>query len=205
MNGPGMLVIGVTGRIGCGKTELCRILADRFGYEVISADVIGHEALRSADGPRGAVIARFGTSILDDSGGIDRARLAEIVFSDPTALADLNEIVHPWLIDRILSRLAALRGAPGVGIVLIDAALLLLWKDSLPLDRIVWVRAPEGKIVERMMARGVGADEIRRRLAGQPSEAEFRRLADRTVANDGGMEQLVKEAEELRLWLESPR
>ncbi len=193
-----MIVVGVTGRIGCGKSTLCRLLAQRHGVPVIDADALGHEALRDP-AVRDALRLRFGEKILDPSGAVNRPRLADRVFADdPAALADLNAAVHPWIVREMLSRLAALRAQGGAGIVLIDAALLLDWKDSLPLDCVVVVRCSDGTAIARLGRRGVTENEARRRLVSQSPEEALLEQADFTIENEGDEKGLEEAAE--RLW-----
>lgn len=192
-----MLVVGVTGRIGSGKSRLCQALSSRHGCHVIDADELGHEALRSPD-IRDSVRRRFGPGILDSRGDVDRGRLGAIVFADAGALRDLEAIVHPWILRAIDAHVVELRARGGVGIVLIDAALLMSWRGRLPLDRIVWVRASDDAALERLRQRGIPAEEARRRLAFQLPDEEFESAADLIVSNDGSLEDLDDEAE--RLW-----
>jgi dephospho-CoA kinase len=147
---------------------------------------------------RGRVVDRFGETILDAGGEIDRAAVARRVFDDPGALRDLEAWTHPWIVGRILERLAALQGADPAAIVLVDAALLLPWIERLPLDEVVWVRASDRASIERLELRGIGEQEARRRLERQRPEEDFRRRATVIVENSGGLEELATEAD--RLW-----
>jgi dephospho-CoA kinase len=190
-------VIGVTGRIGSGKSTLCAILARRHGCGIVDADSLGHEAL---DDPlvKEALRRRFGAEIEGDRGKILRARLAGAVFGAPEALRDLNAIVHPWIVARARERLGALRAADLVGIVLLDAALLLDWKHELPCDGVAVVVCEPSQAIARLVARGIDEEEARRRLAAQRSEEELVREADWIVENSGDLANLEWEAE--RLW-----
>ena len=126
------------------------------------------------------------------------ARLASIVFSDPSARRDLNALVHPWIVTQIASRLAVLRETGHAGIVLLDAALLLDWIDLISCDRIVVVRCADETAVRRLAGRGIEEAEARRRLASQDPEESFLQRADFVVENDGTEGDLAREAE--RLW-----
>lgn len=194
----GVRTVGITGRIGSGKSALARLLAERFGCELIAADALGHDALREDSQVRAALLARFGPGIFGPDRAIDRPILASIVFADAGALRDLNAIVHPRIVDAILSRLAALRERGYAGIVLIDAALLLEWIARLPCDRIVVVRCAEDTAVRRLIARGMAEQEARRRLASQDPEERLLRHADLVVDNDGTESELAEQAP--RIW-----
>jgi dephospho-CoA kinase len=196
-HGGNVKIVGVTGRIGSGKTTLCRILAAHHGVPVIDADSLGHEALRDP-GNRGRIAARFGAGVLDPRGDVDRSALAQVVFSDREALRDLEDFVHPWIVGRIAAEVARLQARGGADIVLIDAALLLSWKDRMPIDRIVWVRSPAAAAIARLRLRGVSEDEAVSRLASQVSEEELQEAADLIASNGGTMEDLGLEAE--RIW-----
>jgi len=191
-----MKIVGVTGRMGSGKTSLCRILAAQHGVPIIDGDALGHEALRDP-AIRGRVVGRFGAGILDAGAEIDRDRLGAVVFNDPAALRDLESIVHPWIVEKIVSKVERLRARGGADIVLIDAALLLSWKDRLPVDRIVWVQISDEAAIERLRLRGIPQDEATRRLSRQIPDEEFRKLADVVVANGGSLDDLRRSAEGL--------
>lgn len=192
-----MKVIGVTGRIGSGKSTLCRMLADRHGCPVIDADALGHAALRDPS-VRARVVRRFGEWILGPDGEVDRGLLARAVFADSMALSELEAMTHPWIIARISERLVSLQVADPTGIVLVDAAMLLPWIGRLPIDEVVWVRASEDASLGRLGARGIGESEGRARLSRQSPEDAFRERADRVIDNSGSLEDLALEAE--RLW-----
>jgi dephospho-CoA kinase len=192
-----VLVIGVTGRMGTGKSALCAILARRDGCAVVDADRLGHRALEDPD-VRAALVARFGSRILGEDGKIERPRLAGLAFQGSASLRALNEIVHPWIVRRVQEELAALRAGGTVGIVLLDAALLLDWKDAIACDGVVVVRCPEAVAIARLTARGMSEAEARRRLAAQAPEETLIGQADWIVENGGGPADLEREAQ--RLW-----
>ncbi len=194
MNRP--FLAGVTGKTGSGKSLLCRMLSESHGCPVIDADALGHEALRREGGIAHLVLARFGPAILGRDGEIDRAALGALVFAAPHALADLNGIVHPWIVRRIGERIAALPAAGPDGIILLDAALLPDWIEALRPDAVVLVRASLERRLERLEAKGVSRSEARRRV-----EAQERLFPDGAspgwirVDNDGAPEDLRRAAE----------
>ncbi|HTH14455.1 MAG TPA: dephospho-CoA kinase [Spirochaetia bacterium] len=119
------MIVGLAGKACAGKDALVPFFADR-GFTVIDADRLGHAALEAN---REVLVARFGT--------IDRAALGKIVFSDPSALADLEAVSHPWIAGEVRRLVAA---APGD--VVINAALLHKLDTFRLCDLVVWVQAP---------------------------------------------------------------
>ena len=186
-----MLVIGLTGGIGTGKSEVARILAE-LGAVVISADQIGHDAYSPGSEAWREVVEAFGTDILQPSGEIDRKRLGAIVFSDAQQLARLNSIMHPRMARMVVDRLERLR-AEGVPVVVVEAAVLLEagW-DSL-VDE-VWVTdSPPEVVIQRVQARnGLGEAEVRKRISSQMPAAERRARATVVVDNSGDLAALQR-------------
>ncbi len=192
-----MRVIGLTGGMGTGKSEVAAALAE-LGAEVIDADAEGHLAYRSGTPGWERVVGLFGRDILGPGGEVDRSKLGSIVFGDPMALAELNEAVHPLIRERIEARLAELAtGSTGVAVV--DAALLYQagWDDLT--DEVWVVTAPPATVAERLGAqRGMSEPTLRRRLEAQgPTEALARR-ADVTIDNAGSLRELQDRVG--RLW-----
>ena len=104
-----MIVIGLTGGIGTGKSEVTSVLAE-LGASVIDADVVGHEAYRKGTEGHSAVIDRFGPGVVGADGEIDRAALGRLVFGDPKALARLNSLVHPRIREAVREAFPAASG-----------------------------------------------------------------------------------------------
>jgi phosphopantetheine adenylyltransferase/dephospho-CoA kinase len=184
-----MLVIGLTGGIGTGKSEVARILAE-LGAEVIHADQVGHEAYRPDSETWREVVSAFGSGILQPSGEIDRRKLGAIVFSDPSQLDKLNNIMHPRMARMVSEMIERLR-CDGVSVVVVEAAVLLEagW-DSL-VDE-VWVTdSPAAVVVRRVQARnGLCEGEIRKRIESQMPAAERLSRATVVIDNSGDMETL---------------
>ena len=155
-----MRVIGLTGGMGTGKSEVAAALA-ALGAEVIDADREGHLAYRSGTPGWQRVVERFGRDILGSDGQVDRSKLGSLVFGDPRALAALNAAVHPLIRERIEARLAEL-SAGGTGVVVLDAALLYQagWNDRT--DEVWVVTAPPEAAAERLRAQRGMSERPRR-------------------------------------------
>mgnify|MGYP001179464949 FL=1 len=176
-------VIGLTGNIACGKSTVSGMLAE-LGARVLDADLIAHEALVPSTSTYQRVVQEFGSDILRTDLSVDRAALGRIVFADPDALRRLEQIVHPYVVERISHEVS---GSPGV--VVIDA--IKLFESGLDsLCDEVWVVtcAPEQQL-ERLRARsGLTREEALRRINAQPPQGEKVRRADVVIDNSGGIE-----------------
>ena len=192
-----MLVVGLTGGIGSGKSTLGTLLAQR-GAHLVDADELGRMALEPGEPAWRSVVGQFGKEILiPGSMNIDRRRLAEMVFADPKKLAVLNEIVHPVILARIADVLESLEGTDSI--VVIDAALLDEIGLSDAVGKLIVVVAESDIRLERLMReRDMSEAEVQARMDAQADTMEVARKADFVVRNDWSIEKLEVEAE--RLW-----
>ena len=179
-----MKIIGITGPTGAGKTTALRALAD-LGACVIDADAVYHRLLEESAPMREALTARFGASILDDGGKIDRKRLGNRGFGDPAALADLNAITHRFVEEEI-ARLEAQAAREGRPAVAIDAIALIESGVADRCDAVVGVLAPRELRVRRIMAReGIPEDYARRRVEAQREDEFYRTSCGYLLENNG--------------------
>jgi dephospho-CoA kinase len=194
-----MLVVGLTGGIGAGKSTLAALLAEE-GARVIDADALGREALQVGRPAWHSVVDQFGDEILAaGSMDIDRKRLAAIVFGDPKKLAALNAIVHPVIFKGIAERLEELRGTDEI--VVLDAALIVEAGLDTVLDVIVVVDSSKEARRDRLVReRGMMPNEIDARIASQANREKLLERADIVVRNDGSLEELARDAR--RVWKE---
>jgi dephospho-CoA kinase len=199
-----MFVIGLTGGIGTGKSEVARLLGT-LGAEVIEADKVAHEAYEPGTPGWREVVEAFGVGVLDADGRIDRKRLGGIVFGDEQARERLNAIVHPIVRQLLEERIAGLE-REGARVVVIEVPLLIeaikqqsRWTRML--DEIWVVTAPEEQVVARVRARS-GLDEtaIRARTGSQATERERIEHADAVIDNSGSLEGLKRKV--TNLWCE---
>ncbi|MBI4339829.1 MAG: dephospho-CoA kinase [Chloroflexi bacterium] len=191
-----MFVVGLTGGIGSGKSEVTRKLRE-LGAEVIDADLVGHQAYLPQTETWQAVVNAFGQGILQPTGEIDRRKLGSIVFSDPKELARLNAIMHPRMFRMIQGQLDELR-AKGVQVAVVEAA-ILIEANWTPLVDEVWVTtASEDVVVQRVHQRSnLPEEEVRRRIRSQLSNHERAKHATVVIENNGGMEELRCEVQHL--------
>lgn len=191
------LVIGITGSIGCGKSHVRETLAE-LGADGIDADVVAHQVMAPGGPAYEPLVATFGPDVLRSDGVVDRSQLGARVFSDPAALAKLEAIVHPAVVQAIRTRVAG-STAPAVAI---EAIKLLEAGLSASLCDEVWVvDCSEEEQLERLArTRGMSAAEMRRRRANQMSQEQMVKAADRVIPTGGTL--IETERCVLRAWLE---
>jgi len=191
-----MKVIGLTGGIGSGKSTVSRFLAE-LGAAILSADEVGHEALKPDTKIWCQVVAAFGRQILAPDGNIDRKKLGDIVFGNPESLSRLNRIMHPRMYNMVKARLEEYR-RQGTGVVVLEAP-LLLEADWTSLVDEVWVTtAPEATVLKRLKERsGMSQAESLARLRSQLPPAERVRHADVVINTDCDLNKLKAKVKEL--------
>ena len=195
-----MILVGLTGGIGSGKSTVSAMLAAR-GAEIIDADVITREVQQAGSAVVEAIAARFGGQVLDDQGALRRAELAEIVFADPEALRDLNAIVHPAVGAEINRRVNAMASSDKV--VVLDIP-LLTENPRRGLQGKIVVDVPVDAQVERLVRyRGFSEPDARARIARQASRDQRLDGADFVVDNSGGVDDLDPQIDKLWAWLVS--
>jgi dephospho-CoA kinase len=191
-----VLLVGLTGGIGSGKSTVARMLESR-GAVVFDADVLAREAVESGTPGHAAVIERFGANVLAPGGELDREALASIVFADPAARRDLEAIVHPEVRRLFAEGAEAYEGTDRV--VVLSAPLLVETGMHTAFEVLVVVSATPHTQTERLMRdRGMSEPAIRARIAAQaPLEAKSE-VADFILDNEGSMEELERQVD--RVW-----
>ncbi len=183
----GFRVVGLTGGIASGKSTVSGMLRE-LSVRVIDADVIAREVVAPGTPGLAAVVDEFGDGVLDGDGALHRKRLGALVFSDPSARARLEAIVHPLISVRAAERIQEERDA-GALFVVYDAALLVEWGGRAMLDTLVVVAVAEEAQVERIVARdGLTVVEARQRIASQLPLSAKTAVADVVIDNSGSLE-----------------
>lgn len=192
------LVIGVTGGIATGKSTVLRMLEER-GAQTLSADDIARDILSPGKPAYQEVVSTFGQDIVTDSGEINRARLAEIIFADAGARERLNRITHPRIIEELQVAIDQFRNNPRSEKTVLAVEIPLLFECGLQglVDYILLVAAEQGVQVHRLTTRtGITADEAVRRLQSQLPIAEKVAGADFVIWNNGSIEELERAVDE---------
>jgi dephospho-CoA kinase len=195
-----VLLVGLTGGIGSGKSTVSAMLVER-GAELIDADHIAREVVLPGTEAWCKIRDHFGPGVLFPDGHIDRQALADIVFADKGKLALLNEITHPAIFKRIADRLE--RASDRDVIVVLDAALLIETGLAQRVDVLVVTHSRKELQVERLAAGGMPAAQARARIAAQLPPEERLARADVVIDNSGSLEDLGRQVD--GLWKELER
>jgi dephospho-CoA kinase len=191
---PPLLVIGLTGGIGSGKTTVSGMLRE-LGAEIIDADRVGREAVEPGRPALAEVIAAFGPKLLLPDGSLDRARLGAHVFTDARSRRVLNRIMFPRIRADLEERLRALqRRPPRAQIVVVEAAVLVEagWTESV--DRVVVIRAQQSTQVARLIAeRGLTPAAAEARIRSQVPLSRRLRAADEVLDGEQTLAALREE------------
>jgi dephospho-CoA kinase len=190
-----VLVLGLTGGIGSGKSTVSALLAER-GAVVVDADRIAREVVEPGGPAHDALVERFGTT--------DRPTIASIVFEDAAARADLNAIVHPAVGAEIAARLA--EHADSDAVVVLDIPLLVETggRARYPVAAVVVVDAPVEAAVARLVEqRGMAEADARARIAAQATRDERLAAADFVVDNSRTLDALREEVDRCWSWMRS--
>jgi len=191
-----MIVVGVTGGIGSGKTAVTDLMAAR-GAFVVDADLLARDVDEPGEPAFLDIVETFGAEILTADGTIDRAALANVVFSSEEQRAALNEITHPRINARMKEQISASRDQEGICLV----AIPLLGpghRERLALDAVLVVDCPTEVAVERLIEfRGFQRDDALARVASQLSREERLAFADYVIVNDGAHDRLAAQVDTL--------
>jgi dephospho-CoA kinase len=194
-----MLMVGLTGGIGAGKSTVAGMLAAR-GAVVVDADAIAREIVEPGTPTLAKLVERFGPEILRPDGSLDRPALAAIAFVDDETRKELEAITHPAIGAEFLRRVAE---APGDAVVVHDVPLLVESKRGFEYGAVIVVEAPIETRLDRLEARGVRRDDARRRIGLQASDEDRRKVATWVVDNAGDPGHLEKQVNEI--WSELER
>jgi dephospho-CoA kinase len=193
------MIVGLTGGLGSGKSSVAAILAER-GAVIIDADAIAREVVEPRTPGFEAVVARFGPGVVGVDGALDRPRLADVVFADADALADLNAIVHPLVGQRSAELIAA---APKDSIIVYDIPLLVESGLASGFDFVVVVSSAMEVRLARLAERGLPQEQARARIKAQTRDEQRRAVADEVIGNDGSRDELRAAVDALWLRLET--
>jgi dephospho-CoA kinase len=192
-------LIALTGGIASGKSTVAARLAEH-GAVVVDADRLAREVVEPGEPALAAIVDRFGASVIQDDGNLDRAALGSIVFADERARRDLNAITHPAVWRRALQLFADAEHRDPNAVVVYDVPLLVEAADDRPMrfDLIVVVHAPKDVRVRRLVEiRGIAPQDAVARVNAQASDDERLSVADVVIDATGSMQHTIDQADAL--------
>ena len=197
-----MLLFGVTGGIGSGKTVVCNFLKDK-DIPIIEADPLAKDLTNHSPEIRQALVAEFGKDVYLDSGTLNKELLSQLVFSDAGTRERINQIIHPQVFKAIQDRVNQLK-QENENLVGVEAALIYESRMERILNVVIVVTAPIKKRIEWIKSRdGFSQEEIHKRINSQmPLEEKIKR-ADYVIENDSALSDLTEKVDVLYDWLSS--
>lgn len=187
--------IGLTGQIGAGKSTVAVVFKSK-GAAIIDADAIGKSVVDTNPSVLRRLTNAFGQEILNSSGSLNRSRLAALAFADAQSTARLNRLVHPYLLRELRRQLKEC--SRGHRVIVVDAALLHLWRLEREMDFTLVIAAPLAVRISRMKYRGISRLDAIKRDRSQFPLAEMRKRSDMVIRNSGSKHELQVKA--LRIW-----
>lgn len=178
--------LALTGGIGSGKSTVATFFAER-GATIIDADAISRSLMEPGQKVLAEVVETFGEHLLDETGRLDRAALADIVFNDEAARTRLNSIVHPAVrSESARLREEALAANPGRAVIIQDIPLLVETDQTDQFDGVIVVDTDHDTRLQRLVeARGMDVEDANARIAAQATDAQRREVADWVIDNSG--------------------
>ena len=183
-------VVGLTGGIGSGKSLAAQFFS-QLGALVIDADQLARSAIERGSEGFDEVLLRFGDTVLKN-GDIDRVALGQIVFENPEAKKDLEEIIHPRIRAEFEEAVASLN--PGQ-VMVYEIPLLVETNAADRFDFVITVESNAELRKQRLRARGMFHSDIEKRIAAQATEEQRRAVADCVLTNDGSEDDLLRQVE----------
>ncbi len=198
-----MLRVGLTGGIASGKSTVAGMLRD-LDCPVLDADTLGHELLEQGQEAREEVVREFGQEILDARGNVDRGKLGHIIFADAQKRARLNQILHPRILDVVRKWFAAQGHPGGPDLAVVEAALIIEAGYNKELDQVIVCWCPAEQQLQRLLERGLTAEQAKLRIAAQMPMEEKRRLADVTIDCSGSLAETERQVTDVVKRLSRP-
>ncbi len=189
-----MLLIGVTGGIACGKTEVCKVFQKK-GATILSSDKIGKEVVEKNRKVLRELVRTFGENILRQDGTLNRRKFGRIAFTTKETRDKLNRIIHPYLLNELRKRIESLRKKDKEAVLVIDAALIVEWGLEKELDLLVFVESKRVNKIKRLQKqKGYTRKEALDRIKSQLPEIVKKRKADFVIRNNKSLAELRKKA-----------
>lgn len=194
-----MRVIGITGGVGSGKSQILKLLENRYGAFVIMTDLVAKDLMEPGQDGYREVINSLGTGFLNKDRTINRSELSRLIFQNEQALNTLNRIIHPMVWAEVRRRIAQ----AGSSAVIVESAVHEKEQDDI-CDEIWYVyTSKENRINRLIQSRGYSREKTLSMMKNQPSEEEFLKWCSHIINNNGTIEETVKQLESL--WKENEK
>jgi len=199
-----MVVIGLTGGIGSGKSTAGALLVEG-GAVLVDADQVARDVVEPGQPALAALVQRFGPGVIGPDGWVDRATLGALAFADDEARRDLERITHPAIHAEMMRRVEAAGAADPDAVVVLDVPLLAeVGRDRYPVAGVIVVDAPVEVAVARLVeGRGFTEDDARARVAAQATRQQRLAIADLVLDNGGDLDQLRREVGRAWTWIQA--
>ena len=192
-----MKVIGITGGVGAGKSEILKYLKEKYKAVVIEADKVGHLLMEPGGECYYSIVEKFGSSILNGDQTINRTKLGKVVFADEALLKELNKIIHPRVKSHIVSEIAKERAYHRTNYFVVEAALLIEDHYDVVCDELWYIHTEESVRAKRLKeARGYDDEKIASICANQKSPEEFRSACQVEIDNSGNLADTCRQIDE---------
>lgn len=200
-----MLIIGITGGVGAGKSSILKALEEHCNCKIVLADDVGNKVKEPGQKCYLQVVELLGKDILNDDLTINRMKMATKIFADAKILEQVNEIIHPAVEEYILQEIENERKKQEIDVFFLEAALLIEAGYTRYLDALWYIFSEKSVRIERLKAsRGYSDEKIRQIMEQQMSDEEFRKYADVTLDNSNEFEktflQIQTECVRLGIW-----
>jgi len=191
-----MLRVGLTGGIASGKSTVAAMLREQ-DCLVLDADTLGHELLEQGQDAFNEVVREYGKEVLDNYGNVNRSKLGQIIFADPQKRARLNQILHPRILEVLRRWFAALAQEGGPEFAVVEAALIMEAGYNKELDQVIVCWCPAQQQLQRLVERGLTAEQAQLRIAAQMPMEEKRRFGDETIDCSGSLAETERQVIEV--------
>lgn len=192
-----MKIIGITGSIGAGKTEVLEYLNNKYGASICQTDKIAKKLQKKGGICYDAIVEHFGKDILNEKDELDRGKLSDIVFNDPAELEVLNEIVHPAVWEEV-NRLVEHEKRKNTNLFFLESAVLIETKYMDMCDELWYIYVEESARRNRLYySRGYDNKKINEIAAAQLPKEEFLKNCDRVIDNSGVFEETMQQLDKI--------
>lgn len=189
------MIIGITGGVGCGKSTIMKLLEKEYQAKILIADEMGHAAMKPGSTAYDEIGREFGSGILLPDGTVDRVALAEIVYADDEKLERLNDIIHPFVLQKIRRKLQEWKEYP---LIVIETAILFETGCDSLCEQVWGVITPKEIRIQRLMdSRGYSRKKAEDIMSKQLSDKKLIKYCDKIIHNEGNLIDLRIQLQEL--------